>query len=262
MSMASCKRTTGTMTSSKNSTEPERVQKFLARAGVASRRRAEELIREGRVRVNGEVVSSLSLKVDPDSDTVTFDGARVTAPDSLHYVLLNKPAGVVTTLDDPQGRPSVAQYVSADGPRLFPVGRLDQNTTGLLVLTNDGELAHALMHPRYHVPKTYQAVVAGVPDQDDLRRLRIGIDLDDGRTAPADVRCLEGEDDSCTLLLTLHEGRKRQVRRMLSAVGHPVLSLARVGYGPLTLEGLVEGETRELTEPEIEALRLAAGGAR
>jgi len=248
------------MTTPKNSTEPERVQKFLSRAGVASRRRAEELVRAGRVCVNGEIVSNLGTKVRAGVDVVTVDGVAAALPQELHYLLLNKPAGVVTTLEDPQGRPTVARYVPEDGPRLFPVGRLDQHTTGLLLLTNDGELAHALMHPRFHVPKMYRAVVDGIPNDEDLERLRAGIDLDDGPTAPAEARLAERGVDSATILLTLREGRKRQVRRMLSAVGHPVISLARVGYGPLNAQGLAEGETRELTPAEVEALRQAVGG--
>ena len=248
------------MTPSTNSAEPERVQKFLSRAGVASRRKAEELIRAGRVTVNGEMVTGLATKIIPGIDVVTVDGVPASPPEELHYLLVNKPAGVVTTLEDPQGRPTVAQFVPQDGPRLFPVGRLDQNTTGLLLMTNDGELAHALMHPRFHVPKTYRAVVDGIPDEGDLGRLRAGIDLDDGRTAPAEAHLADCGADSATVLLTLREGRKRQVRRMFSAIGHPVSALARVAYGPLIDEGLAVGEVRELAPEEIEALRAAVGG--
>jgi len=248
------------MTPSTNSTEPERVQKYLSRAGVASRRKAEELIRAGRVAVNGEAVASLATKILPGLDVITVDGVPASLPQELHYLLVNKPAGVVTTLEDPQGRPTVAQFIPRGGPRLFPVGRLDQNTTGLLLMTNDGELAHALMHPRFHVPKTYRAVVDGIPDEGDLGRLRAGIDLDDGRTAPAEAHLADCGADSATVLLTLREGRKRQVRRMFSAIGHPVNALARVAYGPLIDEGLAVGEVRELAPDEIAALRAAIGG--
>lgn len=248
------------MTPSTNSTEPERVQKFLSRAGVASRRRAEALIRAGRVAVNGVIVSNLGTKIDSGVDAVTVDGLSVAPPERLRYLIVNKQAGVVTTLEDPQGRPTVAQYVPEDGPRLFPVGRLDRETTGLLLMTNDGELAHALMHPRFHVPKTYRALVGGVPDGRDLDRLREGIDLDDGRTAPAEVQLLDQRADSATVLLTLREGRKRQVRRMFSAIGHPVTALARVAYGPLTDEGLPLGDARELTTDEVRALQDAVAG--
>lgn len=235
----------------------ERLQKFLARAGVASRRRAEELIRLGRVAVNGETVTDLGVKVDPARDAVTVDGETVQPPRAYRYVLLNKPAGVVTTLADPQGRRTVAEFVPPDAPRLFPVGRLDYNTTGLLLLTNDGELAHALMHPRYHVPKTYRALVDGVPDLADVERLRAGVRLDDGMTAPAEVSVSPAGPDTAVVTLTIREGRKRQVRRMLSAVGHPVRTLARIAFGPLTDEGLPIGSTRELSPAEVEALRAA-----
>ncbi len=168
---------------------------------------------------------------------------------------------MVTTLDDPQGRPTVARYIEPRRGRLFPVGRLDRDTTGLLLLTDDGDLAHALMHPRHHVPKVYRATVDGVPDAADLEALRSGLDLDDGRTAPADARVLSRDGSRSSLVeLTLREGRKRQVRRMLSAVGHPVRALDRVAYGPLELDGLPRGVTRELTGDEVEALRRATRG--
>lgn len=239
----------------------ERLQKFLARAGVASRRAAETLIMEGRVTVNGAVVRTLGEKVCPASDIVAVDGRPVAPPAECVYLMLNKPTGVLTTLDDPQGRPTVAQYVPKDGPRLFPVGRLDLDTSGLLLLTNDGELAHRLMHPRFHVPKTYLAVVDGVPDERDLARLREGVRLDDGVTAPAKAEVVEVRGDRATVMLTLREGRKRQVRRMLSAVGHPVIALERTAYGSLELGGLAPGATRPLTAAEVEELRaLAAEG--
>lgn len=239
-------------------TGPERVQKFLSRAGVASRRAAEELIVAGRVSVNGEPVTSLGHKITPGVDEVRVDGVLAEPPEQLWYLLLNKPAGVVTTLDDPQGRPTVASFVPQGAPRLFPVGRLDFATTGLLLLTNDGDLAHLLMHPRHHVPKVYRAEVDGVPDVCDMRALREGIDLDDGRTAPAEARIIERHSTSAVVELTLREGRKRQVRRMLSAVGHPVRLLTRVAYGPIVLGHLAEGSVRALSTAEVAALRASA----
>jgi pseudouridine synthase len=238
------------------------VQKFLSRAGVASRRAAEELIRAGRVSVNGRTVETLGEKVLADSDEVRVDGELVEAPAQLWYLLLNKPAGVVTTLDDPQGRPTVAEFIPGGAPRLFPVGRLDYATTGLLLLTNDGGFAHLLMHPRHHVPKVYHAEVDGIPDEGDVRALRAGIDLDDGRTSPAEARVLEHREGSAVVELTLREGRKRQARRMFSAVGHPVRSLQRVAYGPLTLGRLPEGSVRPLSDAEVHALRQSAKGER
>jgi len=240
---------------------PERVQKYLSRAGVASRRAAEDLIVAGRVAVNGRTVSSLGEKILPGVDRVEVDGRVVELPASLWYLMLNKPAGVVTTLDDPQGRPTVARYVPDGAPRLFPVGRLDFATTGLLLLTNDGDFAHLLMHPRHHVPKVYRAEVDGVPDEGDLRALREGIDLDDGRTAPAGARLIASGSSGATIEITLREGRKRQVRRMLSALGHPVRELTRVAYGPLVLGGLAPGAVRSLDDAEVRALRDSAKGA-
>jgi 23S rRNA pseudouridine2605 synthase len=224
-----------------------RLNAFLARAGVASRRRADELIKAGRVSVNGEP-GELNTVVG-GRDRVEVDGEEV-ARQRLAYVLLHKPAGVVTTARDPQGRPTVVELVPSE-PRVVPVGRLDADTTGALLLTNDGELAHRLAHPRYGVEKTYEAEVGGDPDEDALQRLRDGIDLDDGRTAPARARRLgRGRVE-----LVLHEGRKHQVKRMLAAVGHPVLRLHRAAYAGLTLEGLEPGECRELEPSEIERLR-------
>jgi 23S rRNA pseudouridine2605 synthase len=224
-----------------------RLNAFLARAGVASRRRADELIKAGRVTVNGEP-GQLNTVVGT-RDRVEVDGEEVTRQ-RLRYVLLHKPAGVVTTARDPQGRPTVVELVPAE-PRVVPIGRLDADTTGALLLTNDGRLAHRLAHPRYGVEKTYLAEVEGDLDEDALRRLRAGVDLDDGRTAPARARRLgRGRVE-----LVLHEGRKHQVKRMLAAVGHPVVHLHRSGYAGLTLEGLEPGECRKLTAREVELLR-------
>jgi pseudouridine synthase len=226
-----------------------RLNAYLARAGVASRRGAEELIRAGRVRVNGEV-AGLATFVEA-SDRVELDG-RPLAPQPLTYVLLHKPAGVVTTAHDPHGRPTVVELVGVP-QRVVPVGRLDADTTGALLLTNDGALSHRLMHPRYQVDKVYEAEVEGEPDDEALRRLAAGVELEDGPTAPAGV-CRLGPS---RLELTLHEGRKHQVKRMCEAVGHPVRRLHRREYAGLTLEGLEPGAWRELTAREVAALRAA-----
>ena len=225
-----------------------RLNAFLARAGVASRRRADELIKAGRVNVNGEP-GQLNTVVGAH-DRVEVDGEEV-ARQRLRYVLLYKPAGVVTTARDPQGRPTVVELVP-EKPRVVPVGRLDVDTTGALLLTNDGRLAHRLAHPRYGVEKTYVAEVEGEPDEDALRQLREGIELDDGRTAPARARRL----GPSRVELVLHEGRKHQVKRMLAAVGYPVTRLHRSEYAGLTLGGLEPGACRELEPSEVERLLL------
>jgi 23S rRNA pseudouridine2605 synthase len=224
-----------------------RLNAYLARAGVASRRKADELIKAGRVRVNGEP-GQLNTFVAA-SDRVEVDGRHV-AKQRLAHLLLHKPAGVVTTANDPQGRPVVVDLVPRE-PRVVPVGRLDADTTGALLLTNDGELAHRLAHPRYGVEKTYVADVEGRPDDAALERLRRGVELADGVTAPAVVRRL----GRSRLELTIHEGRNRHVRRMLEAVGHPVLRLHRSAYAGLTLEGLEPGAWRELEPSDVERLR-------
>lgn len=228
-----------------------RLNQFLARSGVASRRGAEELIRSGRVTVNGEA-AGLATFVDDREDVVEVDGRRV-SPEPLAYVLLHKPEGVVTTARDPQGRPTVVGLV-AHPWRVVPVGRLDADTTGALLLTNDGPLAHRLMHPRYEVDKVYEADVEGEPDDTALGRLAEGVELEDGRTSPARVRRL----GASRLELTLHEGRKHQVKRMCEAVGHPVRSLHRPRYAGLDLDGLAPGAWRELSADEIRALHRLA----
>jgi 23S rRNA pseudouridine2605 synthase len=226
-----------------------RLNAFLARAGIASRRRADELIKAGRVTVNGDP-GQLNTLVGSE-DRVEVDGEEVVRQ-RLAYLLLHKPPGVVTTARDPQGRPTVVGLVPAE-PRVVPVGRLDADTTGALVLTNDGALAHRLAHPRFGVWKTYVAEVEGDPGEVTLRALREGVDLEDGRTAPARARRL----GPGRVELVLHEGRKHQVKRMLAAVGHPVRRLHRSSYAGLTLEGLEPGESRELEPSEVEQLRRA-----
>jgi 23S rRNA pseudouridine2605 synthase len=224
-----------------------RLNAYLARAGVASRRKADELIKAGRVRVNGEP-GQLNTFVQ-STDRVEVDG-EVVAKQKLAHLLLHKPAGVVTTARDPQGRRTVVDLVPRE-PRVVPVGRLDAETTGALLLTNDGELAHRLAHPRYGVAKTYVVDVEGEPSDETIGRLARGVGLDDGVTAPARARRL----GRTRIELTIHEGRNRQVRRMLEAVGHPVIRLHRSVYAGLTLEGLEPGAWRELEPSEVERLR-------
>jgi len=224
-----------------------RLNAYLARAGVASRRKADELIKTGRVTVNGEA-GQLNTFVE-SADRVEVDGQAV-RPQAVAYVLLHKPAGVVTTASDPQGRPTVVGLVEHES-RVFPVGRLDADTTGVLLLTNDGELAHRLAHPKYEVEKVYEAEVEGEPSDGALLRLAEGIELEDGRTAPARVRRL----GPSRVELAIHEGRNWQVKRMLEAVGHPVRRLHRSRYAGLTVEGLEPGLWRELAADEVAALR-------
>ena len=226
---------------------PVRLNRYLASTGVGSRRAADEVIRAGRVTVNGAAAELGTLVCE--GDDVRVDGRPVRVQATM-VVLLHKPAGVVTTARDPQGRPTVVELVPAP-VRLFPVGRLDRETTGLLLLTNDGALADRLMHPRHGVPKTYVARVAADPGAPVLERLRRGVELEDGPTAPAEVR-LAGPG---RVEITIHEGRNRQVRRMLAAVGHPARGLHRSAYGGLELGNLAPGEWRELTDAEVEALR-------
>jgi 23S rRNA pseudouridine2605 synthase len=231
-----------------------RLNAYLARAGVASRRKADELIKAGRVKVNGEP-GQLNTFVE-SNDVVELDGERL-APQRLAYVLLHKPAGVVTTARDPHGRRTVVDLVRHEA-RVVPVGRLDADTTGALLLTNDGELAHRLAHPRYKVEKVYEAEVEGEPSDDALTRLAEGLELDDGPTAPARVQRL----GTSRIELAIHEGRKHQVKRMLEAVGHPFRNLHRSRYAGLTPEGLEPGDWRELEPEEIELLRGAILRAR
>jgi len=229
-----------------------RLAKYLAHSGVASRRAAEKLIAAGRVTVAGEVVTDPARDVD-EASAVAVDGAAV-APEPREVFALHKPVGVVSTARDPGGNRTVVELVPSER-RLYPVGRLDQDSSGLILLTNDGELANLLTHPRYGVPKTYRVTVTAPPVSDDaLTRLRDGVELDDGPTSPADARRL-GQD---TLEITIREGRNRQVRRMIEAVGHRVKELERTAFGPLRLSGLAAGEARRLSEDEVERLRRIA----
>ncbi len=234
-----------------------RLAKYLAAAGVASRRAAEEIVRSGRVTVDGLTVIDPARDVALDDD-IALDGRPVGCEQARVVYAVNKPAGVVSTARDPQGRPTVVSLVPTD-LRLYPVGRLDIDTTGLILVTNDGELAHSLTHPRFEVAKTYRAVVSNAPVREaDLRALRAGVELEDGRTAPADVKRVAVD----TLELTIHEGRKRQVRRMCEHIGHPVKRLARVGFGPLELGGLKLGAYRRLSVAEVAQLTAATAAHR
>jgi pseudouridine synthase len=250
----------------------ERLQKILSAAGVASRRAAEQLIVEGRVSVNGSVVRELGTRADAAHDDIRVDGRRIGTPSRI-YLLLNKPRGFVTTRFDPQGRPTVLDLVPGPREYVYPVGRLDFDSEGLLLLTNDGELAARLMHPRHQVDRVYEAQVQGVPDDADLRRLARGVVIDGRRTAPATVRLRGarpgarrterddrgGSDSPATIEITVHEGRSRQVRKMCLAIGHPVLRLRRVRIGPIADPSLKTGACRPLTTREVAVLRRSAG---
>lgn len=239
-----------------------RINKFLARSGVASRRASEALITSGVVTVNGDVVTALACQIDPEHDEVCVNGDPIALPQENRVVLmLNKPAGYVTTMSDPHGRKTVADLLPLERyPGLFPIGRLDQDTHGLLLFTTDGELGNALLHPSHHVDKTYHARVAGRVSKNKLHKLETGIELDDGATAPATARLISYDPAKQTswVELTIHEGRKRQVKRMMQALGHPVKELKRVSFGPLVLDGLKEGQWRELRSDEIDKLTTSA----
>jgi pseudouridine synthase len=240
---------------------PERLQKILSSAGVASRRAAERLMSEGRVSVNGQTVRELGTKADPEKDDIRVDGRPVRRASATRriYLLLNKPRGYVTTRSDPEGRPTILDLVPGLHEYIYPVGRLDYDSEGLLILTNDGDLAAALTHPSHEVPREYHARVRGTLDRHALDRLARGVVLDGRRTAPAEVRLLAAaagqKADQSLVSIVLHEGRTRQVRRMLESVGHPVVRLRRVRIGPLSDPGLKTGMVRELTSREVATLR-------
>jgi 23S rRNA pseudouridine2605 synthase len=244
----------------------ERLQKILSQAGIASRRASEQLMLEGRVTVNGTAVRELGTKADPAHDDIRVDGRRVRLPERHRYLLLNKPRGYVTTRSDPQRRPIVIDLLTGVRDYVFPVGRLDYDSEGLLILTNDGALAAQLTHPRYHVARVYEVRVLGVPDAHDLNRLAKGVIVDERKTGPSEVRLLndvrrgsERRDAAdATLLITVREGRNRQIRKMCEAIGHPVTHLKRVAIGPIRDARLKPGHWRELRAHEIESLRKAA----
>jgi len=233
----------------------ERIQKIIAAAGVTSRRSAEELIAEGRVRVNGQVVTELGTKADADKDHIKVDGKLINPHQPKIYVMLNKPVGFVTTMSDPEGRPTVQDLLKGVKIRVYPVGRLDYNTEGMLILTNDGDFAHLITHPKHEFPKTYLAKVKGFLEDSQIENLEQGIYLDDGKTAPAKLKKVRKEEANSWLEITIHEGRKRQVRRMFDRVGHSVIKLKRIRTGTLTLGSLPEGTFRYLTPDEVSGLR-------
>ena len=239
-----------------------RLQKYLSRAGVASRRKSEELMRQGRVRVNGRIVTAMGVRIEPGKDRVEVDGEPVGLPPE-RWILLHKPPGYVTTRKDPRGRPTVYDLLpdAAREEGLRYVGRLDRNTEGLLLLTNQGDAVHGLTHPSNEVPREYRTWVTGVPTPGALERLRKGVELEDGPARAEEVRLLREKGDRALVGLVLREGRKREVRRMLRAVGHPVRRLRRIRFGPLELGDLPRGEWRELKPGEIRALKAAAGVA-
>lgn len=238
----------------------ERLQKIISRAGLASRRKAEEWIREGRVTVNGRVVTEMGAKADPDRDSIKVSGRLVRgAGGAFRYILLNKPRGVLSTLSDPEGRRTVVELLKGVKERVYPVGRLDFDSEGLLLLTNDGDLANRLMHPRHGVEKTYLVKVQGVLAEGQIERLSRGIPLEEGRTAPARIRKIRKTEANSWIEITIHEGRKRQVRRMVEKVGHTVLKLKRIRYAFLTPAGLPTGAFRALTPGEAQKLKRLTG---
>ncbi|MEN6327223.1 MAG: pseudouridine synthase [Syntrophomonas sp.] len=229
-----------------------RLAKYLANAGIASRRKAEALIADGRVRVNGEPITLQGYKIEP-GDRVEFDGHILNGGAKI-YILLNKPAGYLSTVQDPYGRPTVKELLEGIAERVYPVGRLDLDTEGLLLLTNDGEFSNKMIHPRYQIGKKYQAWVEGQVENQSLKQLEQGINLDDGPTSPAEVRVLQRKADMTLLELSIHEGRKRQVKRMCQAVGHKVIKLKRTNFAFLTLQGVEMGKYRHLTADEVDRL--------
>lgn len=236
----------------------ERLQKFLAEAGVASRRKAEELIAQGKVKVNGKVVTEMGMKIDPAKDEVTYLDKKVTTKDTkMVYIMLYKPEGYVTTAKEQFGRPAVMDLVKGVKERIFPVGRLDYDTSGLLLLTNDGDLTYKLTHPKHDVDKTYIAKLYGIPDEGALQKFRRGVVIDGKRTKPAKIQIIEKDKDGrfCTAEIIIHEGRNRQVRKMCEAIKHPVAQLKRVATGDLKLGDLQKGKYRHLTEKEIKYLK-------
>ncbi|KQL49249.1 pseudouridine synthase [Brevibacillus choshinensis] len=234
----------------------ERLQKVLAHAGVASRRHCEELIVQGNVQVNGKVVRELGTRVDPQVDKILVNGRPIRTEQPI-YLMLYKPTGVITSVSDPRGRRVVTDLLKGIKERVYPVGRLDYDTSGLLLLTNDGELANRLAHPSYEIDKVYRAWVRGVPSQDKVKKLATGIQLEDGLTSPGEAKLLKSTPtkEKALVELTIHEGRNRQVRRMCDAIGHPVITLERIRLGFLTLEGLQPGQYRPLTSTEVEKLK-------
>jgi len=236
-----------------------RLQKYLAEAGVASRRKSEQLITEGHVSVNGVVVTELGTKVNEETDSVAVDGKQVQPEEKTVYLLMNKPVGYITTVEDTHNRKTVMDLLSGVKERVYPVGRLDADTRGLLLFTNDGEFAFRMTHPKFKMEKTYLAEVKGIISENELQQLRDGVELEDGLTAPAKVELLRRDKYRSVIELRIHEGKNRQVRRMCAAVNHEVLQLKRTEMGPLNLKGVAEGAYRHLTPQEAELLRRRLG---
>lgn len=243
----------------KNDTKKERLNKILAISGITSRRRADELISSGLVTVNGLVEKRVGSKAVWGVDSINVDGHPVPDPPKKIYLLLNKPFGYVSTLHDPEGRPIIRDLVKDVKERIYPVGRLDFDSSGLLILTNDGELAFRLMHPKFHIPRTYKVIVEGVISDKSVERLKKGVSLDDGPTNPARVRIIETQHGRSVVRITIFEGRSREIRRMCEAVGHKTLKLTRIGYGNLDLGDLKVGKYRHLKNVEVKALRKSVG---
>jgi 23S rRNA pseudouridine2605 synthase len=235
-----------------------RLQKFLALSGIASRRRAEEMIRAGRVRVDGKVVTEMGLRINPDIQAIDCDGRRIdpAKKEDAVYILLNKPRGYVTTVSDPQGRPIVTSLLKNITARVYPVGRLDLDTEGALLMTNDGALAHKVLHPRFETSKTYEVLVAGIPSAQKIKSLRNGIIIDGKKTWPAVITLVKQKERNALYRVIIHEGRKRQIRKMFDAIAHPVLHLKRTAYGRLTLGSLKSGSYRFLSPDELKKIFL------
>lgn len=231
-----------------------RLQKIISMMGIASRRKAEDFILEGRVTVNGKI-ATIGMKADPEKDYIKLDGKLLTKPPQKVYLMMNKPKGVVTSLSDPEGRPTIKDFLKGIKYRVYPVGRLDYNSEGLVLLTNDGELAHALMHPKNKIAKTYQVKVKGYIDEIQILKLSKGIKLEDGITQPAEIKKIKDTENNSWLEVTLYEGKKRQIRRMFEAVGHPVLKLKRFKIDGIHLGDLKTGQIRYLTHQEIQQLK-------
>ncbi|MBU1567695.1 MAG: rRNA pseudouridine synthase [Proteobacteria bacterium] len=235
---------------------PIRLQKYIAQCGIASRRKAEEFIGAGRIAIDGVIVREMGTSVIPGKNKITFDGKLIKLEEQLVYYLLNKPKGYVTTLSDPQGRPIVTSLIKEDAGRLFPVGRLDLDTEGALILTNDGKLAQKIQHPSHGIDKTYEALVKGCPKKDKIELLERGIYLEGKMTSPAVVSVVTKAGTNCLMQITIHEGRKRQVKKMFGFIGHPVLHLKRTAYGKLSLGRLALGDYRQLNPSELNKIFL------
>ncbi len=229
------------------------LNKYIAHCGFTSRRNAEEFVRSGRVSVNGKIIREPGFRVETEKDNVCIDGEKIHLKNRHKYIILNKPGGFLTTSKDDFGRKTVVDLIGAES-RVFPVGRLDRDTTGILLLTDDGELAHRLTHPRYKVEKTYRAWVKGNPARGNIERFKTGVILDDGDRVKGDARVIKNRQDRSLLEITVHQGKKRQIKRMCKAIGHPVQQLNRIKFGDLTVDGMAEGEWRELTRHEIKKL--------